>query len=379
MALIGTFKARGRALMALALALCPLASLAQAVDCGRLQAQIASLPSGDAGRGAKFSEAAARQQNEIARTLGYANSIGCDRQQFLIFGSAPPPQCGAINGQVARMRANLGQLQAQGASGGQRRELVARFEAYCRGSQVASNRSLFDGQPQLRQVPLEDAARPEAEPAEPRAPRGGGQAICVRKCDGAFFPLSSGGARASLELLGELCSALCPNAEAALYTSSGTLESARSAEGEPYTALPAAFKFRTSYDSACTCKPPHQTWVQALAEAEKLMARDKSGDIVVTSETSDDLLRGKLLAKPVEKPDVKGKAKGRAPKFDPAAAAQAIAADVLSAADDPLLGKQAAGIDAESLPLDVDQGAQRDVIGRAGVKRKVREIAPPRI
>ena len=47
---------------------------------------------------------------------------------------------------------------------------------------------------------------------------GGSQAVCVRTCDGGFFPLSFSVRSASDDELTELCKALCPNAEVRLYS-----------------------------------------------------------------------------------------------------------------------------------------------------------------
>ena len=61
----------------------------------------------------------------------YAHSIGCDHRQFLFFGSPPPPQCGQINAQIGRMRANLDELQSRAGGAGGRGELIARYNAQC--------------------------------------------------------------------------------------------------------------------------------------------------------------------------------------------------------------------------------------------------------
>ena len=89
------------------------AAQAQPVDCGRLQALIASAGRGDPSASARYVAALTRQQAELDRTTAYGRSIGCGNRQFLFFGDAPPPQCGAIDAQVVRMRANVAQLQAR--------------------------------------------------------------------------------------------------------------------------------------------------------------------------------------------------------------------------------------------------------------------------
>src|SRR5271166_501869 len=119
---VGTLLAAAAALAAL---LAAGKALPQSADCARLQAAIASAPRG----GGQLQAAAERQRAELSRTSGYAHSIGCDNQKFLFFGSEPPPQCGEIKGQIARMQASLADLQAR--SGGGRGDLVARYNAEC--------------------------------------------------------------------------------------------------------------------------------------------------------------------------------------------------------------------------------------------------------
>jgi hypothetical protein len=80
--------------------------------------------------------------------------------------------------------------------------------------------------------------------------RGGGLAVCVRLCDGFFFPsnTAAGGDAA--------CTSQCPDAPTALYRMSGgsdKIEDAVSANGAPYTALPVALRHRTTFDNSCTC------------------------------------------------------------------------------------------------------------------------------
>ena len=60
--------------------------------------------------------AAARQRGELGADHAYAASMGCNNQKFLIFGSDPPPQCGQIKGQIARMQANLADLESARAA-----------------------------------------------------------------------------------------------------------------------------------------------------------------------------------------------------------------------------------------------------------------------
>src|SRR5271155_5158712 len=56
----------------------------------------------------------------------------------------------------------------------------------------------------------------------------GAYTVCVRTCDGSFFPVSYSGAGSHAGSLEEVCQALCPNADVALYSFpfGGTIEQA---------------------------------------------------------------------------------------------------------------------------------------------------------
>jgi Protein of unknown function (DUF2865) len=115
--------------------------------------------------------------------------------------------------------------------------------------------------------------------------------VCVRTCDGSFFPVSYFGAPSS-DALEQVCRSLCPNAEVALYTFpfGGTIGEAVSSTGEPYSNLPNAHKFEQSYDPACSCREPGQSWAEALAAAEAKYGRH-SNDILVSVEAAERMSR----------------------------------------------------------------------------------------
>ena len=271
---------------ALALGLAPGAQ-AQAIDCNRLALQIAS-----AGRdpsASRYAAAAQTQSSELARTIAHARALGCDRVQFLFFGSPKPPQCDGLNAQIARMQANLAQLQRAAAGGGLKRQLQAQYDEYCRQRRGILEQLFGDTPREYPPAEVQDEEPREA--LEDRGPRRGGpMAVCVRTCDGGFFPVSYSASRATLADLQDQCTALCPNTEAKIYTRTlgGDMKNAISAEGEAYPALANAFKFEKTFDAACTCKPPNKSWAEALAGAEQMIDARK-GDIAVTPAIAEEL------------------------------------------------------------------------------------------
>jgi hypothetical protein len=335
--------------VALALAASVLAgpALAQNPYCDDLRARIANAGGGGPGA-ARYRAAAAKQQQEIDRTVAYGRSIGCDRQQFLFFGEPPPPQCGVISRRIAQMRANLAGLMRAGGEG-DRQALMARYDQQCRMRAAARPRNFLDdlfggGAQEEDPQPMRESPRGlEEEDSEMRGHGlGGSMAICVRACDGGFFPISYSARRANLETLAELCKAQCPNAEVELYTRSPwrELDTALSIEGRPYSEHPNALKFTKSYDASCGCKPPGRSWAESLADAERLLAEKHQADEVVSAEKAEQLSRPAVAN--VRKP----------------------------------------GPTIEAAPSFVDRAAShgretwREVVGPGGVKKRVRVIAP---
>ncbi len=274
-------------------------------------------------RGSSGSQAAVeRQRAELARTSAYARSLGCENRKFLIFGQDPPAQCGGLNDQISRMQANLADLQAR--AGGGAGDLIARYNAQCGRAQPSgpSNvfEALFGGLARLG-APSDDQsdARFEDNGDQPRqsAPSGekgpvqahsGSYAVCVRTCDGSFFPVSYSGAGSRADSLEDVCRALCPNADMALYSFpfGGTIEEAASPTGEPYANLPNAGKFEKAYDSSCSCRRKGQSWADALADAEARYGHEKH-DILVTPEKSAEMARPIIDPKAKPPTDSKGK------------------------------------------------------------------------
>jgi hypothetical protein len=345
--------------VSLVLSHCPASS--QPIDCRELAARITALGEGNQTNANHTGVAAQKQRTELDRAIRSARALGCDRSQFFLF-DAPPPQCPGLNAQIQQMQANLAQY--QGGSAGNaaaRQQLTARYNAYCRGQVQAagqprergffeslfrifapnSNPFSFDQQPRIEQVlPL---------PGEDLTPRGGSQALCVRDCDGGFFPLNLSVRQSDPDQLTGLCQALCPNTAVSVYSRSPSqdINTAVSLDGDsPYSDLPNALKFEKTFDPACTCKPAGQSWAEALAGAEQMLGRERKSDILVTPEKSAELAKPK-----VEKAAPPG------PGTQP------------SAAKEDQAGKNSANAEGEALT--------REVTGPDGVKRRVRIIVPP--
>jgi hypothetical protein len=271
------------------------AAWAQSAECQQLRAALAAPVSIDPGAAA----GARRARAELDRAMAQAHAMGCDNQQFLFFGSPPPPQCGGLK---ARIEALKGQFDAYSArSSGdspQRRALRARYDANCGAAPRERNffETLFGNFGEERRP--EDGVVADQLPEQPEGGGngaiGGSQALCVRSCDGGFFPLNFSARSASTDDLQQMCQALCPNTPVQLFTRNprSDISTALGADGTAYQDLPNALKYTKAFDPACACKPPNQSWVEALAHAEQVldqMGGAKASDTVVTEQQSRDM------------------------------------------------------------------------------------------
>ncbi|WP_096487532.1 DUF2865 domain-containing protein [Methylorubrum populi] len=257
-----------RRVLALALAVLTLGGASPAAAapdvwaCQRYRTELANL-------NASASTASALQ-SEVARLETYYRSLNCEGGKFLFFDTRPP-QCGAVEARIRSLNATYGGGDGEVVAA-RRRQLVAAVSSACTG--------LIPGEGQ------------EGQTAGNQTARGGAQVICVKTCDGSYFPMANlpdgrGGAD-------EMCQALCPGTEAVAYSmphGDEALKYAATIKGSrAYTALPAAFKFRKSFTPDCSCKQEGQSWAQSLAKAESMLVRHK-GDIFVTPMTAEKLSR----------------------------------------------------------------------------------------
>jgi hypothetical protein len=335
-------------------------STAPAVNpvCPRLEAQLATIEhGGGSGDPAKdeqirrYQDAAARQQSELDRVTAQAKRMGCDSSGFFSLFNNRSAQCGPVNNQIQQMRSNLDQitgnlerLRGGGLSGddreNQRRSVMTALAQNNCGPQYAAaaqpppqggggflNNLFGGGGNATTQPPLGDLGPPS----------GTYRTVCVRTCDGGYFPISFATVPARFPDDEKTCKALCPATDAALYAYRNPgedINQAISVNGQPYSALPNAFHFRTEFNPSCACKAPGQTWSDALKTIDDKAAAEQQGDIIVTEESAKKMARP-LAPKSTPVTGKKGAAnatagKANAPAPDtsvPAADSTGVAAD----------------------------------------------------
>ncbi|XIA66255.1 DUF2865 domain-containing protein [Bradyrhizobium sp. TZ2] len=102
---------------------------------------------------------------------------------------------------------------------------------------------------------------------------GGGQAYCVRTCDGRYFPLTASDNASRVAS----CNSFCPASETRVFYGS-SIDNAAADDGKPYSELPNAFRYRNEMVSGCTCNGKDQVGLAPVKiENDPTLRR---GDIV---------------------------------------------------------------------------------------------------
>jgi len=341
------------------------AALAQSPECQRFRAELAAL---ERGGGSPNSAAMQAQRNELNRLLRYYRSIGCERGPLGFLSGPAPAECGPIAGQIRQLEAGYARLAAEAAQSGdiefRRRQLQAAVQQTCSTEPRGFFESLF-GPP--RGQPLPADIMPEGQPIiADGQPTGGRRLICVKTCDGSYFPLSSSpGGREGAD---EMCQALCPGTETVAFGSPGGDNGLNNAvavsSGRPYTSLANAFKFRKTFDESCACKKENESWAVVLRRAESMLEQRK-GDVLVTAEKSEELSRPKVV-------QARKAAEKKADEEAKEAAETAAAA--------PTASRESSGIGPQSIEnatvVNQGEGPRREVVAGDGSKRTVRVVAP---
>jgi hypothetical protein len=319
--------------------------------CTRLEGQLAAI---DRGGGAdparaeqvrRYEEASSKQQAELDRMAAQSRRAGCEGTGFFLFGAlqSQSQQCVDLNRQISSMRGNLDRINVdlQRLRGGdldrgeQRRSVMVSLAQNNCGPQYRTAARAPGGF--FDQLFGRDSGEPgpAGELANPEAQSGSFRTVCVRTCDGFYFPISYATNASRFAQDEKTCQRMCPAAEAMLFsypTQGADITQATSINGQPYSALPNALKYRSEFNPSCSCKRPGQSWADALGKDEAV----EPGDVVVTEE------RAKQLALP---PAQKGQSKGRQPAaaqpaVAPAPAAQTAPADPAPAAVEADPGKR---------------------------------------
>lgn len=225
---------------------------AEAALCESLRDQLSQVRdvTGNTAETRKYTNALAQQNLNIRKVQNDLRRFNCSSGSITVFGGANPQICRQLQDSLGEMEENRRYLSSQ-------RDTLQRQVKSGSSERRRLQAALRDNGCEAR---VQEAAFTTPSPVEEpesksftRIPSPGGSSgalrtMCVRTCDGAFFPISSNASTGDFQRDAAICSNMCPQAETQLYYHS--LKNSESADmvsattGEPYRALPAAFAYR---------------------------------------------------------------------------------------------------------------------------------------
>ena len=224
----------------------------------------------------KYARAIAEQKLSIRELRSQLHDTGCTSGSLFVMGGDNTEECHELEAKMARMETNLAILNDKrislmtGESENARRQdlLAAIDENRCNEETVLANAMSEDGLVSDMPGGVESIRVPSSESSYVdrqfvdlggSAVNGSYRTMCVRTCDGAYFPISSQASPTGFQRDAQVCSMMCPGTETELFYHSIRQESdaMRSAfTGRPYDELDNAYRFRTqtpAKDKACGC------------------------------------------------------------------------------------------------------------------------------
>ncbi|MER8422610.1 DUF2865 domain-containing protein [Mesorhizobium sp. M1403] len=265
--------------------------------CRQLEADLAAASRGGGGKPAllrKYDDAIVRQRQQISKAVSQSSSAGCG----FSLSRRNVNACAALDDTIDRMAANLDSLQAKRAElagGGSRRDrarILASLDANgCHddaappkpapvreASREHGNRNLLDellgsdlNEPGASdQLEEPNQAEELSQPRDIRTmlnnaddisqPHGQFRTMCVRTCDGYFFPMSNAASLGDFERDQKNCESSCPGTEMQVFYTRGMNDDSASmtssVTGRPYGELPTAYLYKQSdmpRPPACGC------------------------------------------------------------------------------------------------------------------------------
>ena len=194
---------------------------------------------------------------------------------------------------LARVQNDLQRLQSAGANyerDGQRRAVLAALVQNDCGpqyrAQAAQSRNLFE-----TLFGSGFGTRQRSEQSSSDGAGSGYRTVCVRTCDGYFFPISFSTSQDRFRDDEATCQRMCPASEVQLYSHRNPGEDMRQAVsangGKLYTELPTAFKYKTEWSNACVCKQANESWANAVKDDPATQTALERNDIVVRGARQD--------------------------------------------------------------------------------------------
>jgi len=274
----------------------------QQIRCLQLQQDLAAAQGGGGNREdlGRIEQQIAQADRVFQGTRAAMDDAGCF-ESFFIFGRGlvRSPKCLKMNDRVEDARRQLTQLQQQrqaltGGGGNKRRQAElndALARSGCGGQRAQPARrggGLFDffgggrEEEEVEQTPIYRSIDPN----------GRYRSVCVRLCDGFFYPISYVTYGARLAQDATQCQSNCAApAELYVYRNPGQeIEQAVSLNGSAYMDLPVALRFRKEFVNGCSCK-------QAEYNPTEIEAANKRAEADAAAQPAKGKGKGKPTAK----------------------------------------------------------------------------------
>lgn len=235
----------GAVAAAAVLSLTVVEAFAEPAFCDELRAEYASA-SRAAVRGGGSADAAALRR-QLGAAQAQARRLNCNR---FLFGPRPSSKCPAVTAQINRLTRQLNQATGFGWDFFDRRQQASYDRDRIRGS-LARNGCYL--------------------PSTTNGTGGSGyRTLCVRTCDGYYFPISSSTSQNRFKIDDSVCRNLYGGSPAEVYIqhNSAPIESARSLTGQPYTNLSTALAYRQTFNP--TCQAELHNGLKAIAAAQEV-------------------------------------------------------------------------------------------------------------
>lgn len=220
-----------------------------------------------------YASAVAQQNLELRKARQDQRRLRCLTSSIVQIRPDGGNDCGDLAAAISRMESNRDILAARLADlrdsrvADARAALVTALEANGCGPDETAFPDEAERVPYLDTLP--EPYRPDREAeaaysAQPPQigllPSGNVRTLCVRTCDGGFFPISSQTSAMSFGRDAAQCQQMCPGTETELFfhapERSETVEMVSAVTGRPYRDLPNAFLYRnrrTGADPSCSC------------------------------------------------------------------------------------------------------------------------------
>jgi hypothetical protein len=227
---------------------------------------------------------------QYQRAQAEAEHSDCYEDMFLFGRSVRRSQhCLDLDRQVQSAKSTLAQLKVQrdailrgSTPRGRREEIVAELarnrcgEQYVREheAQRSRNGSIFSF--------FADEDAPSDEPPHSTSPFSGGastyRTLCVRECDGFYFPISNATTESHFQQDEEKCRSQCAApAELFYHHSDQDVDQMVSLSGRPYSQMPYAFRNRKVYIKGCSCNANEYSR-EEIAKSEEALKLSKRAD-----------------------------------------------------------------------------------------------------